>query len=205
MAIPFSFQKTSIPGLIKIAPFYAEDLRGGFLKDYSWEIFSQNGYDYSLAEVFYTLSHRGVMRGLHFQRIKPQAKLVRCLRGHIYDVVLDLREKSPAFKKWLGFDLTGDNRQELLIPGGCAHGYLVIEDSIVSYKCEAAFYAPGDDGILFDDPELGITWPFESIGGKCKLIIAQKDLKLQSLKKFCEQKGGWLYHRTETNLQKRTI
>ena len=145
----FAFNKTEIEGLIEVTPFNAQDIRGEFIKDYSKEVFEQNGIEYNLAEVFYTVSYKGVIRAIHFQREKQQPKLVRCISGHVYDVVVDLRKESPTFKKWLSFDLTGENKKELLIPAGCGHGYLVIEPSIVSYKCAEKFYSEYDDGILW--------------------------------------------------------
>ena len=153
----FAFNKTEIEGLVEVTPFNAQDIRGEFIKDYSKEVFEQNGITYSLQEVFYTVSYKGVIRAIHFQREKQQPKLVRCISGHVYDVVVDLRKESPTFKKWLSFDLTGENKKELLIPAGCGHGYLVIEPSIVSYKCAEKFYSEFDDGILWNDKDLSIT------------------------------------------------
>lgn len=183
----FEFHKTEIDGLLEIIPFYADDVRGSFTKDYSKEIFQANGIKHDLMEVFYTTSHRGVIRAMHFQRIKQQPKLVRCIHGHVYDVVADLRRHSPTFKKWIAFDLTEENRKELLIPAGCAHGYLVLKDSIVAYKCSEQFYGEYDDGILWSDSDLNIEWPLEKIGGIENLILANKDENLQSFKEF-EQK-----------------
>lgn len=182
----FEFHETEIPGLIEVIPFNADDVRGCFTKDYSKEVFEANGITHNLAEVFYTTSYRGVIRALHFQRIKQQPKLVRCIHGHVWDVVVDLRKDSPSFKKWLAFDLTGENRKEILVPAGCAHGYLVLEDSIVSYKCGEKFYGEYDDGIMWNDPDIGVTWPLELIGGEEKLILADKDKNLQSFAKLME-------------------
>ena len=176
----FEFQSTEIPGLVVVTPFCARDLRGSFTKDYSKEVFEANGIAHDLKEVFYTTSHKGVIRALHFQRVQQQPKLVRCIYGHVWDVVVDLRKDSPSFKKWLAFDLTGENQKELLIPAGCGHGYLVLEDSVVSYKCSEKFYGEYDDGIMWNDPELAVTWPLDQIGGEEKLIIADKDQNLQS-------------------------
>jgi dTDP-4-dehydrorhamnose 3,5-epimerase len=117
--------------------------------------------------------------------------LVRCICGSIYDVVVDLRVQSPAFKQWLSFDLTGKNRRELLIPAGCAHGYLVLEESIVSYKCAEKFHGEYDDGILWDDPDIGVQWPLDVIGGKDNIILADKDKNLQSFATFMERYGGF--------------
>lgn len=186
----FEFKETEIPGLIEVTPFNADDIRGCFTKDYSKEVFEANGITHNLAEVFYTTSYKGVIRALHFQREMQQAKLVRCIHGHVFDVVVDLRPDSPSFKKWLGFDLTGENKKELLIPGGCAHGYLVLEESIVSYKCGEKFYGEFDDGIMWNDPKIGVDWPLDKIGGEDKLIVADKDMNLQSFAEFMSKYGG---------------
>lgn len=186
----FEFHETEIKGLIEVTPFNADDVRGCFTKDYSKEVFEANGITHDLAEVFYTTSYKGVIRALHFQREKQQAKLVRCIHGHVYDVVVDLRPDSPTFRKWLGFDLTGDNKKELLIPGGCAHGYLVLEESIVSYKCGEKFYGEFDDGIMWNDPDIGVEWPLDVIGGEDKMIVADKDKNLQSFAEFMTKYGG---------------
>ena len=101
MNTKFDFQETEIPGLIEVTPFNAEDIRGCFTKDYSKEVFEANGIHHDIAEIFYTTSHKGVIRALHFQRVKQQPKLVRCIYGHVYDVVVDMRKDSPTFKRWL--------------------------------------------------------------------------------------------------------
>lgn len=187
----FEFHSTSISGLIEVTPFNADDVRGSFTKDYSKEVFEANGITYDLMEVFYTTSYKGVIRALHFQREKQQPKLVRCITGKVYDVVVDLRKNSPTFQKWLSFELTGENHREILIPSGCAHGYLVLEDSIVSYKCAEKFYGEYDDGILWNDPELGIIWPVEQIGGESKIILSEKDESLQTFSEFSKKYSGF--------------
>ena len=183
----FKFEKTRLEGLCLIDTFYATDERGGFIKDYNVETFKDNGVDYELKEVFYTISKKGVIRANHFQLIKPQAKLVRCISGHVYDVVTDLRPKSPTYGQWQGFDLRGDEPRELLIPGGFGHGYLVLEDSVVSYKCGEVFLAEGDSGIMWNDPNLAIEWPLDQIGGIENLIISEKDEKLMTFKEYDER------------------
>ena len=188
----WNFEKLDMEGAYKVTPFFSADIRGGFLKDYSQEIFEQNGIRHDLKEVFYTISHKGVIRAMHFQRVKQQAKLVRCVSGKVYDVIIDLRKDSPTFLKWEGFYLTGDNMVELLAPEGFGHGYLVIEDSIVSYKCAEKFYGEYDSGIRYDDPDMGIDWPYEEIGGKQNVINSVKDDNLQSLKHFLENYGDFL-------------
>ena len=187
----FEFHETKISGLIEVTPFNADDIRGCFTKDYSKEVFEANGIHHDLAEVFYTTSHKGVIRALHFQRVKQQPKLVRCIWGHVWDVVVDLRKDSPTFKQWLAFDLKDKKHNEILVPAGCAHGYLVLEDSIVSYKCGEKFYGEYDDGVMWNDPDLNVAWPLEKIGGEDKLILADKDKNLQTFREFMERYGGF--------------
>ena len=187
MVQKFEFQKLELKGAFLIKPFCATDNRGGFIKDYNVETFKANGIEHELKEVFYTISKKGVIRAIHFQLVKQQAKLVRCVSGHVYDVIVDLRPDSPTFGKWLGFDLTGENMNELYIPQYFGHGYLVLEDSIVSYKCGEVFYGEGDSGIMYNDKDLNIKWPFDKIGGEKNLIISDKDKSLFSLKGFLEK------------------
>lgn len=187
----FEFRETKIKGLIEVTPFNADDIRGCFTKDYSREVFEANGIHHELAEVFYTTSHKGVIRALHFQRVRQQAKLVRCICGHVYDVVVDLRRNSPTFRQWLGFELIGEKHNEILVPEGCAHGYLVLEPSVVSYKCGEKFYGEYDDGILWNDPDIAVAWPLERIGGVENVILADKDRNLQTFRQFMESYGGF--------------
>lgn len=184
MITPFKFEELALKGAYLIQPFYATDERGGFVKDFNVDTFAANGIQHELKEVFYTISKKGVIRALHFQLEKQQAKLVRCISGHVYDVITDLRPNSPTFGKSLGFHLTGENQQTLYVPQYFGHGYLVIEDSIVSYKCGEVFYGAGDSGIMYNDAELNIEWPFELIGGEQNLIISDKDKNLMSLQEY---------------------
>lgn len=174
----FEFQPLKLKGAYLIKPFYATDERGGLIKDYNIDTFKANGIDHELKEVFYTISKKGVIRAIHFQLVKQQAKLVRCLKGHVYDVIVDLRPGSQTYGKYLGFDLSEENNLELYIPEYFGHGYLVLEDSVVSYKCNEVFYGEGDSGIMYNDPDIAVEWPFDKIGGKEKLIISEKDLNL---------------------------
>lgn len=191
MVQKFEFNELDLKSAYHIKPFYVTDNnRGGLIKDYNVDIFHNNGIDHDLTEVFYTLSKRGVIRATHFQLVKQQAKLVRCISGHVYDIIVDLRLDSPTFGQWRGFHLTGDNTEMLLVPKFFGHGYLVIEDSVVSYKCNEVFYGEGDSGIMYDDPDIGIKWPFELIGGKENLIISEKDLNLMSLKEYEKKVRG---------------
>ena len=180
----FDFKKTELNGAYLITPFFAEDERGGLLKDYNVDVFKENGIEHDLKEVFYTISKKGVIRATHFQLVKRQPKLVRCVSGKVYDVIVDLYPASPTFKKWQGFMLSGENMNELYIPGTFGHGYLVLEDSVVSYKCGEVFYGAGDSGIKYDDKDIAIDWPFDLIGGKQNLIISEKDKNLMSFKDY---------------------
>lgn len=184
MVQKFDFQRLDLKGAFLITPFYATDERGGLVKDYNVDIFSENGIEHNLKEVFYTISKRGVIRAIHFQLIKQQAKLVRCISGHVYDVIVDLRSDSPTYGQWRGFHLTGKNQHSLFVPQHFGHGYLVIEDSVVSYKCGEVFYGEGDSGIMYNDPDIAIEWPFDAIGGANNLIISDKDNKLMSFKDY---------------------
>jgi hypothetical protein len=104
-----------------------------------------------------------------------------------YDVIVDLRPESETYGKWLGFHLTGENTYSLLVPAGFGHGYLVVEDSVVSYKCAEVFYGEGDSGIMYNDPDIGIVWPMELIGGEENLIISEKDLNLMTFREYTEK------------------
>lgn len=184
MTEKFEFKEIDLKGAYLIKPFYAVDGRGGLIKDYNTHIFRENGIEHVIKEIFYTISKKGVIRALHFQLNKQQAKLVRCISGCIYDVIVDLRPKSVTFGKWLGFDLSADNSLELYVPENFAHGYLVLEDSIVSYQCAEEFYEKGDSGIMYDDSDIGVDWPYDRIGGKKNLIISEKDKHLMSFKDY---------------------
>lgn len=183
----WSFHELDLKGAYLIDPFFASDERGGLIKDYNIDVFRENGVDHELKEVFYTLSKRGVIRATHFQLIKQQPKLVRCVSGHVFDVIVDLRPASVTYGQWRGFHLTGENMKSLYVPAYFGHGYLVIEDSIVSYKAGEVFYGEGDSGIMYNDPDIGIKWPFELIGGKENLIISEKDKHLLSFKEYTER------------------
>ena len=173
-----------LKGAYIIKPFYATDDRGGMIKDYNIDTFKKAGIDYELKETFYSINKKGVIRAIHFQLEKPQPKLMRCISGHVFHVIVDLRPESETFGQWRSFDLRGDDPTCVLVPAGFGQGYLVLEDSIMSYKAAEVFYAPGDAGIMYDDSDIGIKWPFELIGGKEKMIISEKDKKLMSFEEY---------------------
>lgn len=180
----FSVEDTRFEPVKLIHPFVSTDERGAFVKDYSGKTLAGLGVEHTLKEVFYTYSHKGVVRAIHFQLVKPQPKLVRVVKGSVYDVVVDLRKDSSTFGQWQGFELNDRNFDELLIPAGFGHGYLVLEESIVSYKCSEDFYGQYDSGIRWDDPEIAVAWPLERVEGQ--VILSEKDQNLMSLRVYQE-------------------
>jgi len=183
----FDFQEMDFKGAYIIKPFYATDERGGLIKDYNIDTFKAAGIDYELKETFYTISKRGVIRAIHFQLEKPQPKLMRCISGKVWYVIVDLRPESETFGQYRSMILSGDDPTCVLCPSGFGQGYLVLEDSVMSYKAAEVFYGPGDAGIMYNDPDIGIEWPYELIGGKENLIISEKDLNLMDLKGYRER------------------
>lgn len=180
----FSFEKTKLEGIILITPFRVDDERGNFIKDFSQKVFFENGINETLKEIFYTTSKKGVIRAMHFQTTIQQSKIVRCIKGKIFDVVADIRLESKTFGQWQAFELNEDNNRELYIPKGFAHGFLVIEDAIVSYKCGEDFYSEYDDGIKWNDIDLAIEWPIHLVE---KVVLSQKDECLQTLQEYIKR------------------
>lgn len=180
----FSFHELDLKGAYLIDAFCAMDERGGLIKDYNVDTFRNAGIDYELRETFYTISKRGVLRSTHFQLIRPQSKLMRCISGHVYYVIVDLRPKSETFGEWRHLEMNGDDPICVLCPSGFGQGYLALEDSIMSYKCAEVFYGEGDSGIMYDDPDIGIEWPFDLIGGESNLIISEKDKHLMTFNEY---------------------
>jgi dTDP-4-dehydrorhamnose 3,5-epimerase len=181
MSSKLIIETTDIADLMIIHPFVTEDLRGSFIKDFSQEVFNENGFDFNIQEVFYTKSIKGVIRALHFQEKIEQAKLIRCIKGEIFDVVVDLRFGSLTFGKWRSFNLSEYNHVQVLVPKGFAHGYFVIEDAVVSYKCDEKFYPEFDSGIIWNDKEINIDWPLHLID---KIIISDRDRNLITFSEF---------------------
>ena len=185
--VSYSFNTTPL-GAKLITPFAAPDNRGVFIKDFS--ITPREELNFEVCEVLNVQSHKGVLRGMHFQFDKPQAKLVRCLKGHIYDVIVDLRPKSPTFGQWEGYHLTEGNLTSLYVPKDFAHGYLVLEDdTYVQYLCDDNYHGWLDSGIMYNDKELNIHWPVDMIGGADKLIISDKDRTLMNFRDFKDIKN----------------
>ena len=183
----FTFQKTRLEGLVLINPFVAGDSRGYLSKPYERLIFAAHGIEFSPWEELRSFSHKGVLRGLHFQREHSQDKLVQVLHGAVYDVAVDLREGSETFGKWEGFYLTAENRQMLYIPKGFAHGFLALEeDTLFSYLCGGRYDPETDGGIRWDDPQLGVKWPLERVE---QMILSEKDAALPTLAEFLARYG----------------
>ncbi|CUS97443.1 dTDP-4-dehydrorhamnose 3,5-epimerase [Candidatus Kryptobacter tengchongensis] len=182
--MPFKFTRVSeIPDLIIIEPTVFEDNRGFFMETYSYREFERVGIKEKFVQDNHSKSVKGVLRGLHFQ-IEPfaQSKLVRCIKGEIFDVAVDIRPESATFKKWFGLILSEENKKMLYIPKGFAHGFVVLSEvAEVEYKVDN-FYSPEHErGIIWNDPEIGIKWPFENP------ILSPKDMNLPNLSKLMEE------------------
>ncbi len=151
-----------IEGLCIIEPTVFRDERGYFVETYNQNDMKQAGLDMEFVQDNQSMSSKGVLRGLHFQKQYPQGKLVRVIRGSVFDVAVDLREHSKTFGKWFGVELSAENMKQFYVPKGFAHGYLVLSDEAeFCYKC-TDFYHPGDEGgLLWNDPEIGVQWPIE--------------------------------------------
>ena len=150
----------SIPDVLMVTPDVFGDDRGYFMEVWHQQKFAAAGLDARFVQDNQSLSRIGTLRGLHYQLEQAQGKLVRAISGEIFDVAVDVRRSSPTFGKWVGATLSGDNKAQLYVPPGFAHGFLVTsETAVVEYKC-TDFYAPQHErSILWDDPEIGIAWP----------------------------------------------
>lgn len=185
-------KEVAIPGLILVEPSVFEDQRGYFFESYNEERFKEHGIGYRFVQDNQSRSVKGVIRGLHYQ-IEPhaQTKLLRVIEGIVLDVAVDLRLNSPAYGKWYAVELSAQNRRQLLVPKGFAHGFTVLSDyATVFYKCDN-FYNPGyERGIRFDDEFLGIDWKVPS----GEAVISEKDNRLPSFheaeKNFVFGSGG---------------
>ena len=149
-----------IQGLMLIEPKVHGDERGYFMESYNYRDFAEAGIDCAFVQDNQSSSKKGVLRGLHYQIEHPQAKLVRVIRGEVFDVAVDLREGSATFGKWFGVRLSEENKKQFFVPAGFAHGYLVLSDYAEFCYKVTDFYHPGDEGgLLWNDPEIGIAWP----------------------------------------------
>ncbi len=176
----FKFIKTFIEGVFIIEPTVFGDERGYFMETYHAIEFKEAGLDMMFVQDNHSKSRKGVLRGLHFQYTEPQGKLVRVIRGEVFDVAVDLRKDSSTFGKWEGVKLSEDNKKQFYVPEGFAHGFLVLSDEAeFIYKCTNFYNADDEGGILWNDPDIGIEWPVDDID---EVILSEKDEQLKPLK-----------------------
>lgn len=176
--MPFTFTRLGIPEVVLIKPETFVDERGFFMETYSYKYFAAFGIKDGFVQDNHSLSKGFVLRGLHYQK-EPmaQAKLVRCTRGAIFDVAADIRKGSPTYGLWVGAELSEENKLQLYVPRGFAHGFCALsEKTEVVYKVDS-LYSPGDErGIIYNDPDLSITWPLNNP------LLSAKDAKHPLLK-----------------------
>ena len=176
------FIKTEIEGVYIVEPRVFEDARGYFFESYSKAKFEAAGLHYDFIQDNQSKSSYGTVRGLHFQKGEhAQAKLVRVLEGTVLDVAVDLRAGSPTYGKHVAVELSAENKRQLLIPRGFAHGFSVLSESAVfAYKCDNLYCMKAEGGIRYDDPQLAINWKIE----KGKELLSEKDRKLPLFEEF---------------------
>jgi dTDP-4-dehydrorhamnose 3,5-epimerase len=164
-----------IQGLYIIEPTVYEDSRGYFMETYNQKDMHDAGLDIVFVQDNQSISVKGVLRGLHYQIKHPQGKLVRVIRGSVFDVAVDLRQDSATFGKWYGLELSAENKKQFYISEGFAHGFLVLSDKAEFCYKVTDFYHPGDEGgVAWNDPDIGIEWP---IPEGMELIMSEKDQK----------------------------
>ena len=175
----FTFNKTKIEGVYVVDTKVFGDERGYFMETYNKDEFDAAGLVYNFVQDNQSKSRKGVLRGLHFQKNHPQAKLVRVIEGEVFDVAVDLRKNSPTYGQWVGETLSAENKKQLMIPRGFAHGFLVLSDEAVfAYKCDDNYHPEDEGGIPYNDDTVNIKWP--EVDGE--LLLSEKDQKHQSLK-----------------------
>lgn len=172
---------TPLEGLLLLRPKLFRDGRGWFQESYNRETLLKAGIDAAFVQDNHSLSARGTLRGLHFQTTPGQAKLIRCTRGTIWDVAVDIRAGSPTFGKNFGVELREEDSRQIFIPVGFAHGFLVLSESAeVQYKCSNVYNAATESGIAWDDPDLRVPWPLQGIAP----LISERDKHNQSFAAF---------------------
>ena len=174
----FKFIETDIKDVYIIEPKKFGDNRGYFMETYKESDFREAGLDYKFVQDNQSKSKKGVLRGLHFQKTFPQAKLVRCIDGEVFDVCVDLRKDSPTYGKWAGVVLSAEKGNQFMVPRGFAHGFVVLsETATFCYKCDELYHPKDEGGIMWNDPEVGIVWPFDG-----EVLLSEKDKVHPSLK-----------------------
>jgi len=176
--MPFEFESLTPDGLVLVKPRVFADARGFFVESYKKSDFIKAGITAEFVQDNHSKSSKGVLRGLHYQRgAAAQGKLVRCTAGAIMDVAVDVRKASPTFGKWVAVELNAQNAHMLYIPPGFAHGFLVLSESAeIMYKCTAEYVPAADIGIIWNDPDIAVTWGIE------EPILSPKDAALPRLK-----------------------
>ena len=176
----FIFIETPIKDVYEIETKRYGDNRGYFMETYKESDFNQAGLNYKFIQDNQSKSKKGVLRGLHFQKKYPQAKLVRCIDGEVFDVAVDLRKNSPTYGKWFGVVLSSEKGNQIIIPRGFAHGFIVLsETATFCYKCDELYHPEDEGGLMWDDPDIGINWP--DIG---EILLSEKDKKHPALKEL---------------------
>ena len=169
----FNFLKTSIDGVIIVEPTVYGDNRGYFMETYRKQDFYDAGINVDFIQDNHSMSTKGVLRGLHFQKQYSQSKLVRCIKGEVFDVAVDLREGSPTFGKWEGVVLSAENKRQFFIPKNFAHGFLVLSDEAeFVYKVDDYYHPNDEGGLMWNDKDIGINWP---IPDGLEIKLSEKD------------------------------
>ena len=185
-----SVEKTPIEGLYVITPTVFGDNRGYFMETYNVADFKEAGIDCEFVQDYQSASRKGVLRGLHFQLQYPQDKLVRVIRGTVFDVAVDLRDGSDTYGKWFGVRLSEENKKQFFIPKNFAHGFLVLSDYAEFCYKVTDFYHPNDEGgLMWNDPEIGVDWPMPEGMTAEDLILSDKDQVNDSYDAFLHKKG----------------
>lgn len=180
----FKFINTEIDGMYIIEPTVYGDNRGYFMETYNYEEFKEAGLNMIFVQDNQSKSKKGVLRGLHFQTKHPQGKLVRVIKGEVFDVGVDLRPGSKTFGKWAGAVLSDENKRQLYIPEGFAHGFVVLsDDAEFVYKCTAFYDPQNEGGIIWNDRDIAINWP---ITPNVELILSDKDRVQQTFKEYVD-------------------
>ena len=173
----FQFMETEVNGVYIIEPTAFGDNRGYFMETYNEAAFAEAGLKYRFVQDNQSSSCKGVLRGLHFQKTFPQTKLVRVLKGEVFDVAVDLRDGSSTYGKWVGVLLSEENKKQFLIPKGFAHGFVVVSDyAEFAYKCDDFYHPEDEGGIIWNDPDIDVNW-----GDISNIILSDKDKKNPTL------------------------
>ena len=166
--------ETDLPGVVVIEPKVFGDKRGFFLETFRQDILQQSGINETFVQDNHSRSSQGVLRGLHYQLTQTQGKLVRVTSGSVYDVAVDVRNGSPTFGKWFGTELDEESMRMMYVPPGFAHGFVVLSETAdFLYKCTDYYHPESEQGIAWDDPEIGIEWPIENLSSE--IALSEKD------------------------------